>query len=192
MSAAPEVRVVRLLPFLVVILTLAVCAGGQAVELSVGRGQPDLGGWCALDWLAGCTEGVAVLSGSGLVLYAGQIPPSAFELSLKLIPYRSLLFVLESPSTIGRISVQLDGVEQRSIPIAIRGQWWVRLTDLPETGILRIEPDKYCEQLTIRSVNFPCPPCPPGLECQDCRRDLILGAVLGALLGALVCWLILR
>ncbi len=173
-------------------VAFAAGATGQVVGISTGAGEPNLAGWCALDWLAGCTTGVAVLSGSGLVLYAGQIPPSAFELSLRLIPYRSLLFVLESPSAIGRISVQLDGVELRNIAIPTPGPWWIRLTDLPETGILRLELDRYCERLTIRSVNFPCPPCPPRLACRDCQRDLILGVVVGAVIGAFVCWFIVR
>lgn len=174
-------------------LAFAAAATGQVVDISTGTGEPNLAGWCALDWLAGCTTGVAVLSGSGLALYAGQTPPpSAFELNLKLIPYRSLLFVLDSPGAVGRISVQLDGVELRNIAVPIHGPWWVRLTDLPETGILRLELDKHCERLTIRSANFPCPPCPPGLECRDCRKDFILGALFGAVVGLLVCWFIVR
>lgn len=166
MSPSRQVRPVWRLVLLLTALTLAGSAGGDAVELSTGVGQPDPTGWCALDWLAGCTTGLAILSGSGLVLYPGQVPPSAFELSLKLLPHDSLLFTLESPSATGRITVLLDNSELKTISLPTQGRWWLRLANLPETGILRLEPDPYCEELTIRSVNFPCPPLPAGSGAQ--------------------------
>jgi len=174
-----------------VILALAVLSGftGCATTLTTGQGKPDLAGWCRLDWNAGCTTGLTVLSGSGLTLIPSQSPPpSSYELSLKLIPGRSLLFVFESPSTTGRITFSVDGLAIRSLPPPTTGLWWARLSDLPDTGILRVELDRYCDEITIQSISHDCLRRPPP---PTCWREFILGAIAGALAALVVCWFVM-
>lgn len=124
---------------------------GYATTLTVGTGTPklDLVVLAGLE-RGGCTTGLAVLSGSGLTLFPAQTaPPGSLVLSLKLIQGRALIFLFESPSTTGKITFSVDGSVVRPIAPPRTGSWWVRLTDLPSGGILRLELDRYCDQLTI-------------------------------------------
>lgn len=138
----------------------------RATTVATGTGDPELAGWCLVDWNAGCTTDLAVLSGFSLTLVSSQSPPpGAFEISLKLIPGRSLAFLVESPSPVGRISFSIADVTIRTLSPPGAGAWWVRLSNLPDTGILRLELDKYCDEVTIRSLGFDCrvpPPAPSG------------------------------
>lgn len=173
------------------ILAFGVLIGskGHATALDTGRGRPDLTSWCRLDWNAGCATGLTVLSESGLALLPGQgPPPSSYELSLKLIPSRSMMFLFESPSTIGKISFSVDGVLIHTMAPVATGSWWVRLSGLPDTGILRLSLDKYCEGVTIESISYKCQDPLPA----DCRGEFILGMVAGALLAFVICWLSVR
>lgn len=163
---------------------------GYATTLTVGTGTPKLDGWCWLDWNAGCTTGLAVLSGAGLTLFpAHTAPPSSLELSLKLIQGRALIFLFESPSTTGKITFSVDGSVVRSIAPPRTGSWWVRLTDLPSAGILRLELDRYCDQLTITSVNYDCCSCGP---CPDCWKYFWAGVVTGAIAALFLNWFAMR
>jgi len=169
--------------FVLALVLMVVAPLGHAATLKHGTGEPDLADWCAMDWLAGCTTGVVALSGTGLELHPTlSPPPSAYELSLKLIPYRSLLFLLEGRSAVGHVTFYLNGRVLDRIR-AQGGRWWVRIDDLPTTGILRLELDQYCESLVIRSINFPCRPCPR----PSCLKEFLLGALLGAAVVWIVC-----
>ena len=139
-----------------------------AFSIHKGLGPPDTRGWCPADWLIGCTSGTAALDSEGLHLLNLSVPPrSAYELELKLLPYRSLLFSFESEQGIGHVIISLDGVEVERVAIET-GSWWLRLDDLPPEGTLRVEVDDYCESLLIRSVYFPCRgEGPVGPECKD-------------------------
>jgi len=165
-----------------VLVLMAYSTAALAVSVHQGIGQPDLSTWCPLDWLASCSSGVAALTGEGLELEATQAPPpSALELSLKLIPYRSLLFVLRSEQPIGHVRVLLDQRELRRIEVP-QGNWWIQVDDLPAQGVLRLELDPHCEKLLIRSVYFPC-----SARVGDCRWAFLGGVVLGAVVTTLLC-----
>lgn len=162
----------------------------SATTLTVGTGTPNVDGWCWLDWNTGCTTGLAVLSGSGLTLFPAQAaPPSSLELSLKLIQGRTLIFLFESPSTSGKITFSVDGSVVRSIAPPRTGSWWVRLSDLPSAGILRLELDRYCDQLTITSIYYDCYACGP---CPRCLKEFLLGLVVGVAGVLALHWLIMR
>lgn len=172
-----------------ILMAVVVLAPAQAAVLRSGTGQPDLSGWCPLPWHSMETTGVVALSGAGLELRAEpRPPPSAYELSLKLTRSRSLLFVLESPGPAGHAVFRLDSVELGRLRVPARGVWWVLVTDLPETGILRLELDRYVDSLLIRSVYYPCPPCPDD-RCLQCG---VIGALLGAASVLLLVWLMTR
>ena len=165
-----------------VLVLMAYSTAALAVSVHQGIGQPDLSTWCPLDWLTSCSSGVAALTGEGLELEATQAPPpSALELSLKLIPYRSLLFVLRSEQPIGHVRVLLDQRELRRIEVP-QGNWWIQVDDLPAQGVLRLELDPHCEKLLIRSVYFPC-----SARVGDCRWAFLGGVVLGAVVTTLLC-----
>jgi len=169
--------------FLRLVLVLMACStAALAVSVHQGIGQPDLSSWCPLDWLASCSSGVAALTQDGLELEATQAPPpSALELSLELMPYRSLLFVLRSEQPIGHVRVLLDQRELQRIKVP-QGNWWIQVDDLPARGVLRLELDPHCEKLLIRSVYFPC-----SVQVWDCRWAFLGGVILGAVVTTLLC-----
>ena len=140
----------------------------SAFSIHKGLGPPDIQGWCPADWLIACTSGTAALDSEGLRLSNLLVPPrSAYELELKLLPYRSLLFSFESEQGVGHVIISLDGVEVERVAIET-GSWWLRLDNLPPEGILRVELEDFCESLLIRSVYFPCRGEGPIVsECED-------------------------
>jgi len=173
----------------VLALTMAFLSATYAAAapmVRVGTGVPDLSGWCRMDWLAGCPSGVGALSGGTgeLTLVPTQTPPpSAVEFSLKLLPYRTLLFLLSGVGG-GHLELELDGTELARVPLA-SGQWWIVVDGLPSQGILRLELDERAETLTVKSVYFPCSAqCP---ACPGCRDDFLWGA----LIGAVTTWVLL-
>lgn len=154
-----------------------------AVTVRTGTGRPGLEGWCELGWGAGCVVGHAGLTERGLLLSAAQVPPApAYELTLRLIPHKTLLFVFESPEPAGKIRVLLDCQLVSTVIVPAKGEWWMEISDLPDSGILRIELGPCCEQLLIRGIYVPCEACP------SCLPWLVIGL----LMGALLMWLVLR
>lgn len=171
------------LGILVVFWALSVAA----VTVRTGTGEPDLEGWCELGWGAGCVVGHAGFTDRGLLLSATQVPPvPAYELTLKLIPHRTLLFLLESPEPAGKIQVTLDGQLVTTMIVPAKGTWWLGVSDLIASGILRIELGPRCESLLIRGIYAPCRPCPP---CPSCLPWLVIGLLAGAVL---MWWFVLR
>ncbi|MGY4707876.1 hypothetical protein ACVNPS_09045 [Candidatus Bipolaricaulota sp. J31] len=127
-----------------------------AISVTKGLGPPDTLGWCPADWLLGCTSGIAALEPEGLLLSNLSVPPpSTYELELKLLPYRALLFSFEGKQAGGHVMISLNGVLIEKVGIE-EGEWWIRLEDLPQEGLLRLELDQYCESLLVRSIYFPC------------------------------------
>lgn len=154
-----------------------------AVTVRTGTGKPSLEGWCELGWGAACIVGHAGLTDRGLLLSAAQVPPyPALELTLRLIPHKTLLFVLESPEPAGKIKVSLDCNPVSTVIVPTQGTWWMEISDLPSSGVLRIELGPCCEQLLIRGIYAPCEVCP------SCLPWLVAGL----LVGALLMWLVLR
>lgn len=144
--------------------------GTTAFSFSIqkGLGPPDTQGWCPADWLLGCTSGTAALGPQGLFLSNLASPPrSAYELELKLLPYRSLLFNFRADRAVGHLLISLDGVVLERVK-AEAGDWWLRLDDVPKEGVLKVELDEYCETIVIRSVYFPCSRAEP---CMDRFMD---------------------
>jgi len=171
----------------VVFLPLSLAVPGIGVELEQGTGIPDLSGWCMLDWLTPCTSGLSWLDADGLTLTTAQVPPrSAYELELKLIPYDSLLIFLESPEGVGHVLLYLDGERVGRFPLQ-RGAWWIKLSHLPPQGVFRLELDRYCRDLTIRGVYFPCRTAFPMADCTQAFRN---GLVAGIISTAVVFWLV--
>lgn len=166
------------------ILFLAVGLPAFAITVRSGTGTPE-DQWCPLGWWGSKGIGHGGLTEEGFLLSAAITPPvSAYELALKFVPYADLLFVLESPAPVGKINVYLDSRLLRTVEIPTKGRWWLRVSELPTSGVLRIELGPYCQELLIRSVNYLCQPAQP----PDCRLWLILGLVVGAFLM----WLILH
>lgn len=171
----------------IVLLSSLVSWGFSVVK---GTGPPDTHGWCPADWLLGCSSGTAALSHQGLFLKNLSVPPrAAYELELKLLPYKSLLFAFEGAG-VGNIVIYIDGVPLARIAVG-NGEWWIRLDDLPEEGLLRLELDEYCEALLLESVYFPCRGevlSPPDCLDQFWQGVLIgTGITLGLLLLAYIC-----
>ncbi|MEN3010601.1 MAG: hypothetical protein ABDI20_06475 [Candidatus Bipolaricaulaceae bacterium] len=154
-----------------------------AVTVRTGTGRPSLEGWCELGWGAGRAVGHGGLTDRGLLLSAAQVPPvPAYELTLRLIPHTTLLFVFESPEPAGKIRVSLDCQLVSTVSVPTKGTWWMEISDLPDAGILGIELGPCCEQLLIRGIYAPCEVCP------SCLPWLVVGL----LAGALLMWLVLR
>lgn len=157
-----------------------------AVNIRTGTGRPSLEGWCELGWGAGCVVGHAGLTDQGLLLSAAQVPPNpAYELTLRLIPHKTLLFLFDSPEPSGKIRVYLDCNLVETVYVPSLGSWWMEISDLPRSGLLRIELGPCCDLLLIRGIYAPCTACPP---CPSCLPWLVGGA----LVGALLIWLVLR
>jgi len=157
---------------------------GLAVSVQVGTGTPDFREWSPLPWHGMESSGLAGLTEAGLELNADLRPPrSAFELSLKMTSSSTLLFLFESPSPAGEIVLRLDGVQIEKNRVPQAGPWWVKLSDLPRRGILRVELNPYVKKLVIKAVYYPARACPscPWLEY------VLLGALVG--LGAVLGWL---
>jgi len=154
-----------------------------AVKVRSGTGKPNLEGWCELGWGGGCVIGQGSLTDKGLELRFLQAPPgTAYELNLRLIPHKTLLFLLESPELGGKIRLYLDGQLVSTQVVPTSGPWWLELSELPDSGMLRIELGPCCEYLLIRGIYGKCEPCPSPFPW-------LLG---GLLVGALLVWLALR
>jgi hypothetical protein len=154
-----------------------------AVKVRTGTGKPSLEGWCELGWGGGCVIGQGNLTDKGLELRSLQDPPgTAYELNLKLIPHKTLLFLLESPELGGKIRIYLDCQLISTQIVPTSGPWWLELSDLPDSGMLRIELGPCCESLLIRGIYGKCVECPSPFPW-------LLG---GLLVGALLVWLALR
>lgn len=168
-----------------VLLLLCVAVPVYGVTVRIGTGRPE-GEWYPLGWWGSKAMGHAGLIGEGFLLSAAQVPPvPAYELMLKFVPCDELLFILESPAPAGKVNIYLDGNLIKAVEVPVKRTWWLLLSDLPSTGLLRIELGAYCDLLLIRSVNCPSPKCP---ECPSCWPWFGIGLVI----GALIMWFILR
>ncbi len=164
----------------VVVVGLAVPVFGVSVRMGTGGANQD---WCPLGWWGSKAIGNAGLTEEGFLLSTAQTPPvPAYEIALKLVPYKELLFMLRSPSPAGKINLYLNDKLVDTVDVPTIGNWWMLVSDLPDSGILRIELGAYCDQLLIQSVNYRCQTCPP----------LWPWFILGAVCGALLTWVILR
>lgn len=167
------------------VLSLGVPVSGVSIVTGVGPTIPD-GLWAPLGWWGSKAIGNAGLTESGFLLSNAQVPPvPSYELALRLIPHKELLFLLESPAPVGKLNVYLDCTLIKVIDVPAGGTWWLLISDLPSSGILRIELGSYCDWLLIRSVNYLAPKCP---DCPACWPWFGIGA----LVGALIVWLILH
>ncbi len=166
---------------------------GFGMAVQHGLDQPELHGWCRLHWYGGCATGIAGLTHQGLLLDAAQSPPpSGFEISLNRLQQSDLLLLLSSPNRGGSVRILLDGEVIERVQVPSSGRWWVRLTELPGRGILRLELDTHVEQLTVREARIPCPECPGSFhEVPDERIRYMLLGVLAGLAGAVLLSLLL-
>lgn len=188
-----------------VLVSLVAHLPAAALDLRTGTGVPTLTGWCELHWYAGITSGPAALTDEGMVLLPGVQPPqSAYEISLARFAHGAMLIRLTSPSAVGDVSVWVDDERVDRFRVPAAGAWWIRITDLPSRGFLRLELDRYVEALTVNSILFPCEagrvPVPVQslnsasdrgpIQVSVCQHGLYfaLGAAVAALV-ALVLWL---
>jgi len=156
---------------------------GFSLTVTTGTGPPNLQGWCQLDWRMGIIIGHGGVTDRGLLLSAAQMPPvPGYELNLKYVNKKELLIFFESPNPAGRVFFYLDDRVVNVQQVPIQGEWWVKLTDLPSSGSLRIELGPCTDEVLIRGIYYPCEVCP------SCLPWFIAGVVVGGLLV----WLVMR